>query len=172
MRPRHASRSAWVAGLALTVLLSLACAAPVAAPDAASATFTIDGKPVTLVAGRSEREAAPGSATKIVTMLGAEKAEGDVDADGRPDVAVTLVYQPGGSGSFTYVAAVLNPTAGATGTNAVLVGDRVKVTVLRLDGKTIVVEYLDRRPGEPFATAPSVPTTKRLVTSGGKLVVQ
>ena len=153
----------------MTILVSLACAA-VAAADPSTATFTIDGKPVTLVAGRAEREAAPASATKIVTTLGPERAEGDLDGDGRPDTAVTLIYQPGGSGTFTYVAAVVNPTAGAAGTVAILVGDRIKVTSLRIDGKTIVLEYLDRRPGEPFATAPSVPTTKRFVVSDGKVI--
>ena len=41
-----------------------------------------------------------------------------------------------------------------------------------MDGKTIVVEYLDRRPGEPFTTVPSVATTKRLTLTGGKLSAQ
>ena len=157
----------WLVGLAIVV----ACA-PAAGADPSIATFTIDGRAITLVAGRSEEPAAPGSATKIVTSLGQQRAEGDLDGDGRPDSAVVLVHQPGGSGRFTYVALLLNPVAGSAGTNGVLIGDRITLSALRLDGKVIVVEYLDRRPGEPFATAPSVATTKRLLLSGGKLAAQ
>jgi hypothetical protein len=157
----------WFVGLAIVV----ACA-PAAAADPSVATFTIDGHPVTLVAGRSEQPAAPGSATKIVTSLGPQHAEGDVDGDGRPDSAVALVYQPGGSGTFTYVALLLNTAAGPTGTNGVLIGDRITLSALRIDGRTIVVEYLERRPGEPFATSPSIATTKRLALSAGTLAAQ
>ena len=38
------------------------------------------------------------------------------------------------------------------------------------DGKIVVIEYLDRRAGEAFAVAPSVPTTKRFVIRNGALV--
>jgi hypothetical protein len=156
----------------LAVLALAAACAPAATADPASATFTIDGRPITLVAGRAEQPAAPGSAAKIVTSLGTQRADADIDGDGRVDTAVALVHQPGGSGTFTYVALLLNPSTGPTGTNAVLIGDRITLSALRVDGKTIVVEYLDRRPGEPFTTAPSVATTKRLSLSGGKLSAQ
>jgi hypothetical protein len=155
----------------LVIAVAAACTT-VAAPDPGGATFTIDGKPITLAAGRAEQPAAPGSATKIVTSLGTQRAEGDIDGDGRTDTAVVLVHQPGGSGTFSYVALLLNASSGPAGTNAVLIGDRVTISTLRIDGKTIVVEYLDRRPGEPFTTAPSVATTKRLSLTAGKLAAQ
>jgi len=155
----------------VALTLSAACAS-VQPPDPSAATFTIDGRPITLVAGHAEQPAAPGSASKILTDLGPQRVDGDVDGDGRPDSVVALVYRPGGSGTFTYVALLLNPASGPSGTNGVLIGDRVTLSALRLDGKAIVVEYLDRRPGEPFATAPSVATTKRLSLTGGKLAAQ
>ena len=152
----------------LLALAAVACTT-VAAADPSVATFTIEGKSVTLVAGRAEVEAAPGSASKIVTQLGTERATGDLDADGRPDTAVTLTQQPGGSGTFSYVAVLLNTASGSAGTNAIRIGDRIKITGLRLDGVAIVVEYLDRAPSEPFTTAPSVASTKRFVIKNGKL---
>jgi hypothetical protein len=156
----------------LVLALAAACSALVPAADPSSATFMIDGRPITLVAGRAEQPAAPGSAAKIVTSLGTQRADADIDGDGRLDRAVALVHQPGGSGTFTYVALLLNPTTGPSGTNAVLIGDRITLSALRVDGRVIVVEYLERRPGEPFTTAPSVATTKRLSMSGGKLSAQ
>jgi hypothetical protein len=50
------------------------------------------------------------------------------------DTVVILVNQPGGSGTFYYLAALLNTTAGLTVTPAVLLGDRIKVNAVRLDG--------------------------------------
>ena len=155
----------------LAVLLTVSCTTAAAA-DPAVATFLVEGKPVTLVAGRAESEAAPGSASKVVTIVGTERAVGDLDGDGRPDTAVTLTQQPGGSGSFSYVAVLLNASSGAAGTNAVRIGDRIKITGLRLDGTAVVLDYLDRAPTDPFTTAPTVATTKRFVVRDGKLQPQ
>jgi len=155
-------------GLALVLALA-ACGTAAPPPDAANASYVIEKSSITLANGHAEAPVAPGSAAKAVTTLAA-KAVGDVDGDGRDDVAVALVHEPGGSGSFTYVAVVLNATTGAKATNTVLIGDRVAVQAVRLDGKTVVIEYLDRRAGEAFAVAPSVPTTKRFVIRDGALV--
>jgi len=141
-------------------------------PDPSNATFKIDRDTVTLVNSRAEREAAPGSATKVTTTLADPRVTGDVDGDGRSDTVVVLIYQPGGSGTFFYVAALLNVTGGVTTTPAVLLGDRIKVTGVKLDGRTIVVEVLDRTAGQPFSESPSVASTKRFVVDGGGLVAR
>ena len=161
-----------VAGRVALALFATACAATPAPPDPANATFQIERDRVTLTAGRAEREAAPGSATRIVTTLAEQRAVGDLDADGRPDVAVILVQQPGGSGTFVYVAALLNASGGTVATPAVLLGDRVRPTAVRIDGAAIVVEFLDRAPGDALAAAPSVPTTRRFAVQGGALVAR
>jgi hypothetical protein len=142
----------------------------IAPPDPRSATFTIERDRITLAGGRAEREAAPGSATKIVTTLGDQQATADLDGDGRPDSVVLLVHQPGGSGTFFYVAALLNLPGGASATPAVLLGDRVKVTSLRVDGAVIVVEMLDRSAGQPLSASPSVAVMKRFAIERGALV--
>ena len=170
--------------LAAILVLSVACApagtagsagasgSTAAAPDPANATFKIGGDNVTLANGRAERDAAPGSATKTVTTLTDKRASGDVDGDGRPDTIVVLIHQPGGTGSFYYLAALLNTPSGTTVTPAVLLGDRVVVNAVRLDARTVVVDMLDRPAGQPLTASPTVTATKRFVVDRGTLAAQ
>jgi heat shock protein HslJ len=138
-------------------------ASPPAAPAAAARAdyknleYSIGGRSVRLVDGVAEAPAAPGSASLIVTRYFGNEARGDLDGDGREDVAFLLTQEPGGSGTFFYVVAALDLPSGFRGTEATLLGDRIspQSTELRSDG-TIVVSYADRAPGESFATPPSV----------------
>ena len=168
--------------LLLTVALVAACAptgtaasgvtSSVVPPDPSNATFKIERDTVALVNGRAEREAAPGSATKVTTTLADPRASGDVDGDGRPDTVVVLIYQPGSSGTFSYLAVLLNATGGVTTAPAVLLGDRIKISGVKLDGRTIVVDVLDRTAGQPFSESPSVASTKRFVVDRGALIAR
>jgi hypothetical protein len=144
----------------------------VSAPDPSSATFKIERDTVALANGRAEREAAPGSATKVTTTLADPRASGDVDGDGRPDAVVILVYEPGGSGTFYYVAALLNLTSGVTATPAILLGDRIKVTGVQLDSRAIVVDLLERSSNQPLSESPSFASTRRFVIDRGALIAQ
>ncbi len=144
----------------------------VAAPDPKNASYAIEKLTVTLASGRAEREAAPGSAAKVITTLGDQRATGDVDGDGRPDTAVILVQQPGGSGTFYYVAALLNAPGGIVATPAVLLGDRITVSGLRIDGRTTLIDRLDRAAGQPLTASPSVAGTKRFAVDRRALLPQ
>ena len=177
MNPRSITATG---ALALALLGSAACGStgaasggtPVPAPDARNATYRIEKDIVTLANGRLERDGAPGSASKIVTTLVDPQTTGDVDGDGRIDTIAILVNQPGGSGSFYYLAALLNTASGVSATPAIALGDRIAVTGLRVDGKTIVVELLDHASGQPMAASPTVAVTKRFVVDGGALKAQ
>ena len=168
--------------LAVAIIVVAACAptgtaasgvtSSVAPPDPSNATFKIERDTITLVNGRAEREAAPGSATKVTTTLADPRVSGDVDGDGRLDTVVVLIYQPGGSGTLFYVAALLNAAGGVTATPAVALGDRINVTGVKLDGRTIVVDVLDRTAGQPLTESPSVALKKRFVVDRGALVAQ
>lgn len=135
--------------------------APVqSALDYKNATYLIEGQPVTLVGGRAEVAAAPGSASKTVTQYFGNEATGDLSGDGVPDTAFLLTQDSGGSGTFFYaVAAIKTPQGDYRGTDAVLLGDRVapQPTEIR-DGK-LIVNYADRAAGESFAVQPSVGKT-------------
>ena len=50
------------------------------------------------------------------------------------------------------------------------VGDRIAPQTTRIVNGVIEANYADRKPGEPFTTAPSVGTTKHARVTDGKLV--
>lgn len=122
-----------------------------------NATYVIDGREVVLVNGISEIEAAPGSASKIVTQYFGNEVIHDFNADGRLDTAFILTHTTGGSGTFFYVVTALNMPEGYKGSHGFLLGDRIAPQTTEMGkGNIIVVNYADRKPNEGFAIAPSV----------------
>src|SRR5262245_22885960 len=94
--------------------------------DYKDTTYTVEGESVQLVGGVSSVEAAPGSASQIVTKYFGNEAKGDLNGDSIPDLAFLLTQQSGGSGTFYYVVVALQgQDGGYLGTNAVLLGDRI-----------------------------------------------
>jgi hypothetical protein len=130
----------------------------------------IEGRAVTLVGGLSDVPAAPGSASRVVTRYFGNEATGDFNGDGQPDVGFVLTQSPGGSGTFYYAAVALRTPAGYVGTNAVLLGDRIAPQTTEARDGTLIVNYADRRPGEPMTARPSVGVSKYLKVVGGRLV--
>jgi heat shock protein HslJ len=126
--------------------------------DEKNATYQINGMSVTLKDGVSEVEAAPGSASKIITKYFGNEVRHDFNGDGREDVAFILTQETGGSGTFYYVVAALNTEKGYIGTNdAFLLGDRIAPQTTEMGkGYVVVVNYADRKLGEPFTTRPSL----------------
>ncbi|MFA4998668.1 MAG: hypothetical protein WC514_01480 [Candidatus Paceibacterota bacterium] len=93
--------------------------------DPKNATYLIENEEVTLVNGRSEKEIVPDSASKAITQYFGNEVKADFNGDGTEDVAFILTQNSGGSGTFYYVAAVLDLKDGYKGTNAILLGDRI-----------------------------------------------
>lgn len=132
--------------------------------DYKNLSYTIDGQAVQLVDGLSETEAAPGSASKVITKYFGNEVKKDLDGDGRDDIAFLLTQETGGSGTFFYVVAALNTKNGYKGSAAVLLGDRIAPqTTESGPGKSIIVNYMDRASGEPMTARPSVGKSLRLI---------
>ncbi len=123
------------------------------------ATYRIDGQSVTF-----------GGDTRYF----GNELRTDLNGDGREDSIFFLTHQPGGSGTFYYVAAALQIESGYVGSEAVFVGDRIAPQSINTETENgaIAVNYADRKPGESFAVKPSVgqtlwlrfdPTTRELV---------
>ncbi|HUD02482.1 MAG TPA: hypothetical protein VMR46_00475 [Candidatus Paceibacterota bacterium] len=137
--------------------------------DPLNATYLIDGTPVALVNGKASTPVAPGSAEVVTTQIFGEPVYGDVSGDGTNDAAVFLVQTGAGSGTFYYAAAALDSGHGALGTNAVLLGDRIAPNTIQIANGIMIVNYAERKPGEPMSASPSVGVSKYLVESNGTL---
>jgi len=156
-----------VATAAPTETTSVTAPAPASHLDA---SYEIEGQVVTLVGGVAEVQAAPGSASKITTRVFGNEAMGDLNGDGKEDTAFLLTQDGGGSGTFFYVVVALKTDDGYTGTNAVLLGDRVAPQTTEIHGIELIVNYAERAPGEPMTAQPSVGVSKYLKVVDGELV--
>jgi hypothetical protein len=133
------------------------------ATDPLNATYIVEGQKIRLIDGRSETESAPGSAIKVITSVFGKPVYGNIDGESDADAALILTYNPGGSGTFYYVAAALNVNGFYLGTRAILLGDRVAPQNVSVSNGVIVANYADRRRDEPMAASPSVGKSKYLV---------
>ncbi len=161
--------------IALLVVLSIFIPSPKPIwsqpADYQNISYSIDGMSVQLKNGTAVAPAAPGSASMVSTQYFGNIAKGDLDSDGIPDLAFLLTQSGGGSGTFYYVvAAIQHANNSYTGTDAILLGDRIAPQTTEIRDGEIVVNYADRKPNEPMTTQPSVGVTKYLKVSNGKLV--
>lgn len=139
-------------------------------PAFQDAAFTVEETPVSLVNGIAESEAAPGSTGKVITRYFGNPAFGDLNGDGKEDVAFLITRESGGSGMFYYVVAALQTEADYQGTNAVLLGDRIAPQTTQIENGQIIVNYAERNPDEPFSVQPSIGVSKKIRVLNGKLV--
>ena len=118
-----------------------------------NATYTTSVTPrgAALRNGTFEAEAAPGSASKITVRLADIGAFGDLDGNLAPDAAVVLVSSGGGSGTFVELAAVRNDRGAAQPLATVLLGDRILVREVRIEGRRILVRMRARGATDPFS---------------------
>lgn len=135
-------------------------------------TYLVNDESVTLEDGVAKEPIVPGSASVKTTRYFGNEAMGDLNGDGKADVAFILTQESGGSGIFYYIAAAIAQDDGYTGTNAVLIGDRISPQTTRIQGGQVIVNYADRASGEPMSVMPSIgkttylqidPTTLRLI---------
>lgn len=131
------------------------------AQDPKNATYRIIGESVTLENGKATSPAAPGSASMIVTEYFGNEVNYDFDKDGRIDTAFILTQSTGGTGTFYFLVYALNKETGYLGSEGLYIGDRIAPQTTELSkevGKEdiVIVNYADRKPGESFATAPSL----------------
>lgn len=124
--------------------------------DFKDATYIIDGEKIKLTQGESEITI-PDSNSKIVTTYFGNEVFTDLDGDGREDVVFLLTQETGGTGFFYYVVGALNTEEGYLGSEALFLGDRIAPqTTEKGKGSIVIINYADRKPGEPFSTQPSV----------------
>jgi hypothetical protein len=138
------------------------------AADPANATYTIEGDTVTLVNGVHAQPVGAGSHTSHATRL-IEGAQACGQFGDQRATVVLLNDEPGGSGSYDYVAVVMPDGHSVP---AVLLGDRIRPESVVVENNMIVVTFLDRAADAPMSDAPSVKTVRRFGLQGGHLVDQ
>lgn len=124
--------------------------------DPLNITFTISGQSYTLINGKFEKEIAPGSASKETVQVFGLPVFGDLNGDGVKDAVMYLIQETGGSGAFFYVVEAINNNGFYRGTNAMFLGDRIAPQNINIIDGRAVANFAERKPGEPFATPPSV----------------
>lgn len=121
------------------------------------ATFVIDGAPIVL-------------GTEGTAYFGNE-AKGDLNDDGIVDFAFIITQNGGGSGTFVYAVAAFQNSAGRyIGSNGILLDDRIAPQTTEIRNGILIVNYADRKPGEPMAAAPSLGVSAYIYFDGMQLV--
>ena len=109
------------------------------------------------------------SATELVVTLTEPVAYGDLNGDGVEDAAVVLVADPGGSGTFYFLSAVLNDNGKPKSVSTVLLGDRIKLKDLAITAGAIAANIVTQGPGDPMC-CPTQDETLTFKLQGGTLV--
>jgi hypothetical protein len=138
--------------------------------DYKNTSYQIDDKVIILKDGINENKIIPNSASKIITKYFGNEVKADFNGDGLEDVAFLLTQNNGGSGTFFYVVTTLNNGNGYTGTNAILLGDRIAPQTTEFRNGEIIVNYAERKSNEPMTARPSVGVSKYLKISDDKLI--
>lgn len=125
------------------------------ANNAIDATYIIEGNPVKFTGGVAT--VANGDSTNTYKVWGTP-VMGNLNTDTYTDAAVIIEHPGAGSGIFYYVSAsIQNDKSLYTGTNAILLGDRIAMQNYSINPEyEILVNYADRKPDEPMTASPSV----------------
>jgi amidase len=111
----------------------------------------------------------PGAGTPYVQLMEPLIASGDLDGDGIADAAAVLVDHSSGSGTFYYLAAVLDALNDPAPLEALMIGDRIQVKSLAIEGGQIVADLVVQGPDEPLCCA-SWNVRETFVVEDGALV--
>ncbi len=145
--------------------------APLSLTALKSAEYTIQGP----ASGKAKldngtyKEEAANSSAQITVQFNDLTANGDLNNDGAQDAAVILTAQTGGSGTFYYLYGVLNDKGTPKPSSPELLGDRIKLKSLTIQGGEILANFLTQGPKDAM-TNPTLDTTRQYRLQGSALV--
>lgn len=140
-------------GDVMAQLVQMAQSAPpgLSPTELANATYPTQYTPsgsATLENGRFSEPAAPGSATEITVRMTRYVAYGELN--GQPAAAVVLVSDPGGSGTFYDLYAMVSQDGQPTAVASTMLGDRVDINSITIENNQIVVDMVQAGPDDPL----------------------
>lgn len=137
--------------------------------DVRNATYNIEGLSIVLNEGVSSSNIPESSASRKTLILEGP-AFADLNGDGTKDAIVILRDEGGGSGIFYYVSSVIASGGSQKATNSIMLGDRIRIKAISIDGGVASITILDREPTDAMTTVPSISKTLEFKLSGDSLV--
>ncbi|MBM3206602.1 MAG: hypothetical protein FJZ43_03205 [Candidatus Staskawiczbacteria bacterium] len=139
--------------------------------NAKNCTYIIDNKEFKVTNGFSEEIIEIDSASKITTQYFGNEVKDDFNGDGLKDASFIITQNSGGSGTFYYITTVLGSNKKeCISTNSILLGDRIAPQVTNYINGQIVVNYADRKEGEPMTTNPSLGVSRYFTIQNYSLI--
>ncbi len=126
---------------------------------------------IALIDGRFEGKpfVADGASRPTVTLRPEMTALGDLNGDGNDDGVAILAENSGGSGTFIYLAALVDEDGAAVNVATILLGDRVRVESVVIEDGTIVLVAGTFADNDPLC-CPSQRTRFTFALDGTELV--
>jgi hypothetical protein len=158
--------------LICVLLLALAAFAPLTRASLETLTYdlgpssSVDGGKVPLAGGKWSDEKGGSSFTLHPTH-----AIGDLDGDGNADAVAVLVEASGGTGSFSYLFAIMNRDGRPVQLGEPeWLGDRTVIERITIDRKGVIsVRYITHADGDP-ACCPTMKIEDRYRVENGRLI--
>jgi hypothetical protein len=127
--------------------------------DYKNTKYIIDGNEIQLKDGYAE-STIPQSTSKIITRYFGNEFITDLNNDGLDDVVFILTQETGGSGTFYYAVGAINTYKGYVGSDGYYLGDRIAPQSIENSPNprhknVVVINYAERKNGEPMTTQPS-----------------
>ena len=177
-RSRTGTRLLFLGALLLGAMLMVSCGGDgPGAPTGATleqATYLTENSregTATLEDGEFREPVAEGSAIELVIRLG-KWTTGHIDERDRVDAAAVTVEDPGGSGTFSYLHALVDDDGELSDAAVAFLGDRIRVEGVSIHDGVITVAMFDRAPHEPFAEPPTIAVIRQFRLEAGTLVEQ
>lgn len=127
--------------------------------DPKNVTYNLDGKVIKLKDGLFVSNDDVTLAWKETVKYIDVTALGDIDNDGVPDVTFVLLRETSAGEKFNYIATLLNKNGGSISLSPLMVGDRIVLQKLYYENGNIILNYLERKPGQGFEVEPTIADT-------------
>ena len=177
-RSRTGTRLLFLGALLLGAMLMVSCGGDgPGAPTGATleqATYLTESSregTATLEDGEFREPVAEGSAIELVIRLG-KWTTGHIDGRDGVDAAAVTVEDPGGSGTFSYLHALVDDDGELSDAAVAFLGDRIRVEGVSIHDGVITVAMFDRAPHEPFTEPPTIAVIRQFRLEAGTLVEQ
>jgi len=137
-----------------------------------NAPYLVETDIITLENGKAE-SINPYGAQKMITEVEGEPVSGDLNSDGQNDWALVLKQQTENDPAIYYYAAIAlvnEEKELIVGSNAVPLGEGVKIEDIAIVNQAMRINYLERKiDGDEVESEPTVPVSKSYIIDGAML---